>query len=130
MVSQKWVHNLAKWNGFAERQQEQFFGRTKKESIELSPLPKGSHVERNEQDKLGFIVRQSQPFGDTKESGLRFLAFTNNLDIIDEMLKRMAGSDGVRDSILGNLSVNTAGAYWFVPNLQMLRDYSNPNTSK
>jgi deferrochelatase/peroxidase EfeB len=49
---------LKKWNSFSVSEQEKFIGRTKKESRELQPLPKGSHVERTEQDKFGFVVRQ------------------------------------------------------------------------
>jgi hypothetical protein len=37
----------------------------------------------------------------------------------------MAGEDGTKDSILGNLSVNTAGAYWWVPNLDTLRSFAS-----
>jgi len=40
------------------------------------------------------------------------------------MLKRMSGSDGVRDRMIGALSINTAGAYWWVPSLEMLRSYT------
>jgi len=126
IVSQKWVHKLISWNKISLKEQEETIGRTKKESRELDPLPKGSHVERTEQDVLGFIFRQSQPFGDTKENGLRFIAYVKNLTIVDEMLKKMSGAnDGIKDQIINRLSTNTAGAYWFVPNLEMLRGYSN-----
>jgi len=125
IVSQKWVHRIKSWNTLSLSTQEETIGRTKKESRELSPLPKGSHVERTEQEKTGFMFRQSQPFGDTKENGLRFIAYTKNLTIVDIQLKRMAGEDGVKDFIISRLSTNTAGAYWYVPNLEMLRGYTN-----
>jgi len=36
----------------------------------------------------------------------------------------MAGRDGVKDKIFENLSTNTAGGYFWVPNLQHLRNYA------
>jgi hypothetical protein len=41
------------------------------------------------------------------------------------MLKRMGGEEGPKDFIIPRLSTNTAGAYWYVPNLEMLRGYAN-----
>jgi len=77
------------------------------------------------------MFRQSQPFGDTKENGLRFIAYVKNLSIVDLQLKRMQGEDGTKDFIISRLSTNTAGAYWYVPNLEMLRGYASKlNLSK
>jgi len=71
------------------------------------------------------MFRQSQPFGDTKENGLRFIAYVKNLTVVDQMLKRMAGEgDGIKDHIITKLSTNVAGAYWYTPNIEMLRRYS------
>lgn len=75
--------------------QEQVMGRTKLESIELDDevKPKNSHVARtvvedNKGEELA-ILRHSLPYGDGRgDQGLFFIAYTNDLSIIDSMLGR------------------------------------------
>ena len=85
-------------------------------SVELDPVPPGSHVERvvmeddsgNERE----IYRRSFPYGDTTVHGLYFLGFAADLSTFVDMLHRMYGvTDGVRDR-LTDISTAVSGAFY------------------
>jgi porphyrinogen peroxidase len=111
MLAQKWVHDLKKWNKFTVKMQEQMIGRTKKDSVELDPLPPTSHVGKT--DSRMKMFRQSMSFGDSNENGLLFIAYANQMRAFHHALNFMSGSHnpGV-DMIIGNLSNAVSGSYW------------------
>ncbi|MCU4338664.1 Dyp-type peroxidase [Acinetobacter dispersus] len=128
IFAQRYIHDLAKWQMLKVDAQEHVFGRTKLESIELDDdvKPENSHVARtvveDDEGEEMEILRHSLPYGDGKgEQGLFFVAYTNNLSIIDEMLKRMFGTtgDGIHDRLL-HFTTAIDGAYYFAPSDELL----------
>ena len=130
IFAQRYCHNLDKWKKLKVDAQEHVIGRTKLESIELSEAeqPENSHVSRTivedgEGEELA-ILRHSLPYGDGRgDQGLFFIAYTNNLSIIDSMLLRMFGTsgDGIHDRLLHFVSPMD-GAYYFAPSEELLKE--------
>ena len=130
IFAQRYCHNLDKWKKLKVDAQEHVIGRTKLESIELSEAeqPENSHVSRTivedgEGEELA-ILRHSLPYGDGRgDQGLFFIAYTNNLSIIDNMLLRMFGTsgDGIHDRLLHFVSPMD-GAYYFAPSEELLKE--------
>lgn len=130
IFAQRYAHNLEKWKKLKVDTQEQVIGRTKLESIELDEdeQPENSHVSRTvvEDDKGEemAILRHSLPYGDGRgEQGLFFIAYTNDLSIIDSMLLRMFGTsgDGIHDRLL-HFVTPMDGAYYFAPSEELLEE--------
>ena len=128
IFAQRYIHDLAKWQQLKVDAQEHVFGRTKLESIELDDdiKPQNSHVARtvveDEDGEEMEILRHSLPYGDGRgEQGLFFVAYTNNLSILDAMLKRMFGTtgDGIHDRLL-HFTTAVDGAYYFAPSDELL----------
>ena len=128
IFAQRYAHNLEKWKKLKVDAQEQVIGRTKLESIELDDdvQPNNSHVSRTVvEDGDGeemAILRHSLPYGDGKgDQGLFFIAYTNDLSIIDSMLLRMFGTsgDGIHDRLLHFVTPKD-GAYYFAPSEALL----------
>ncbi len=130
IFAQRYAHNLEKWKKLKVDAQEHVIGRTKLESIELSEAeqPENSHVSRTvvedgEGEELA-ILRHSLPYGDGRgDQGLFFVAYTNDLSIIDSMLLRMFGTsgDGIHDSLL-HFVTPMDGAYYFAPSEELLEE--------
>jgi putative iron-dependent peroxidase len=127
VFTQRYVHNLGKWDRLSQKEQEKVVGRTKQNSKELSDhvKPATSHVSRNvieENGKELKIVRHSFPYGTTSESGLFFIAYSKSPDIPEKMLLRMVGTSGDRlhDRLL-DFSRAVTGANFFAPSLNLLK---------
>lgn len=121
VLTQKWKHNLTAFNELSLVEQENVFGRTKHDDIEMSEdvMPLDSHVSRTDADVDGVaqkIYRRSTPYGGAQDHGLYFLAFACGLSRIHIQLERMLGNteDGWSDSLM-NYSQAETGAYWFMP---------------
>ena len=130
VFAQRYAHNLEKWKQLKVDTQEQVIGRTKLESIELDDevKPENSHVARTVvEDAKGEemeILRHSLPYGDGKgDQGLFFIAYTQDLSIIDAMLFRMFGTsgDGIHDRLL-HFVTPMDGAYYFAPSEELLKE--------
>ena len=130
VFTQRYVHDLEKWKRLKVDAQEHVIGRTKLESIELDDdvKPENAHVARtvveDEEGEEMEILRHSLPYGDGRgEQGLYFIAYTNNLNIIDDMLQRMFGTagDGIHDRLL-HFVKPVDGAYFFAPSNDLLKD--------
>ena len=128
VFTQRYVHDLEKWKRLKVDAQEHVIGRTKLESIELDDdvKPENAHVARtvveDEEGEEMEILRHSLPYGDGRgEQGLFFIAYTNNLNIIDDMLERMFGTsgDGIHDRLL-HFVQPVDGAYFFAPSDELL----------
>lgn len=128
VLAMRWRHNLAAFNSLSVEQQEQTFGRTKRESIEIPECVRSerAHISRvtvkvdGEELK---IYRRSVPYGDVQEQGLYFLAFSADPSRYLRMLTRMFGTsgDGVHDR-LTDFSRPLTGGLYFAPSLNDLNE--------
>ena len=122
---QKWKHKLEKFDSLSIKDQEHVVGRTKEESIELEGerQKKDSHVTRTDLKKDGKglkIWRRSYPYGNLRDHGLMYLAFSTDLERLDMQLSSMVGAnDGVNDKLM-NFSTAVSGSYYFCPPLELL----------
>lgn len=127
VLSQRYVHDLARWNELALAEQERAIGRRKRDSKELSAKakPATAHIARVVIEEDGAeleILRHSFPYGTTSESGLYFLAYTRDLAIPEKMLARMYGTsgDGLHDRLMEHTRA-VSGAHFFAPSEEGLR---------
>lgn len=121
VLTQKWVHNLNDFKKLPQQEQEQVFGRTKPDSIELEgdEMPSNSHVSRTDaklDGKAAKVYRRSTPFGNSQEKGLYFVSFANQQARHQIQLDRMFGmvGDGIYDHLL-DFSQAKSSSYWFAP---------------
>ena len=126
VLSQKWVHDMDKWDTVPVHCQEGIVGRTKDENIELEgdAMPDDSHISRTDLKVDGVamkIYRRSAPFGTVQEKGLMFLAFAKELIRFSSQLESMYGltEDKKIDQLI-NYSKAVSGAYWFAPSQEDL----------
>ena len=131
VMTEKWVHNLDKWNELPLHCQEGCVGRTKIENIELEgeEMPIDSHVSRTDLtiDGVGMkIYRRSAPYGTVKQNGLLFLAFACELKRFTTQLESMYGhnEEGVIDQLL-HYSKAVTGSYFFAPTKEDLAEALN-----
>jgi putative iron-dependent peroxidase len=134
VISQRWQHDLEKFNGLAITEQEKVVGRTKEEDVELEgdDMPENSHVSRTDAKVGGIgmkIYRRSYPYmasqmtatshGRNKkpDNGLYFLAFACEMQRFTVQLNRMMGltPDGINDKLMQFSQVKNS-SYWFMPN--------------
>ena len=130
VFAQRYAHDLEKWKRLKVDAQEHVIGRTKLESIELDDdvKPENAHVARaiveNDEGEEMEILRHSLPYGDGRgDQGLFFIAYTNNLSVIDSMLYQMFGTsgDGIHDRLLHFVTAKD-GAYYFSPSEELLSE--------
>src|SRR5437588_5861678 len=121
LLLQQWVHDVTTWESLPVASQERVIGRTKPESIELTPQPPASHVARTDQAVFGKIFRRNMPYGTVTDHGTMFVGFSAEQRPLTAMLENMAGlTDGIRDELTVYTTPLT-GAYYFVPSTQSLR---------
>jgi len=128
VLSQKWVHDMIKWNQVPVHCQEGIVGRTKDENIELEgdAMPSDSHISRTDLKVDGVpmkIYRRSAPFGTLQEKGLLFLAFAKERIRFSAQLESMYGltEDKKIDQLI-NYSTAVSSSYWFAPSVEDLED--------
>lgn len=122
LLLQKWVHDAAKWESLAVKDQERVMGRTKPDSVEIEDKAPDSHVASTDQDRFGNIFRRNMPYGTATNHGTMFVGFTADQQRLSKMLDSMAGLvSGTRDA-LTHYSRPLTGAYYFVPAAEDLRD--------
>jgi len=133
VLAMRWVHDLDAFNGLAVAEQERVIGRTKPDSVELSDLakPPTAHIARVTVEVDGEelpIYRRSVPYGNVRESGLYFVAFSADPARYDRMLSRMFGTsgDGVHDRLI-EFSRPMSGAYYFAPSFSALNELAGPD---
>ena len=126
VLTQKWVHDLKKFNQLPVNEQENVFGRTKEDAVEFDEerMPANAHVGRTDVDRDGVpqkMWRRSVPYGDSSEHGLYFLAFCCELDRYDYLLRRMYGiaDDTVKDRLL-DYTRPVMGSWWYAPDQEWL----------
>ena len=115
---QRWLHDLAYFNALPEPVRDQVIGRRLSDDVELKDAPGNAHVKRTAQESFApeaFMVRRSLPWIEGARKGLLFVAFVEDLDRFERVLRRMAGlEDGVTDSLL-RFSRPETGAYFWCP---------------
>lgn len=132
LLLQKWLHKAQQWDALAIKAQERIIGRTKDESIELSPETRGpaSHVSRTDFKVDGQkqeIFRRNTPFGTISSFGTMFVGFSCQQLRLERQLKRMAGTDdGIRDA-LTYYSTPVSGAYYWVPAIEAIAKFAPPS---
>jgi porphyrinogen peroxidase len=131
VIAQRWVHDLNYFNGLSLDDQENLFGRTKKDSYRLDkqvPTSHLSHVELRQGDtgdaskpKRNEIVRRSTPYAlHDGTVGLYFLGFCNQQAPLRERMEAIYGMNGqVRDA-LTDYSTPASGSYYFAPSIEVL----------
>ena len=127
VFTQRYLHDLASWEGLTVREQEAAIGRRKRDSRELADRvkPATAHIARvviEEDGRELEIVRHSFPYGTTSECGLFFIAYTRDLAIPEKMLRQMMGAsdDGLHDRLM-EFTRAVSGATFFAPSLAGLR---------
>jgi putative iron-dependent peroxidase len=130
VLVQKWIHDVAVWEGLSVADQERVMGRTKADSTELDEAVRGpeSHVSRNVIEEAGrelHIFRRNSPFGTATMHGTMFVGFSADQHRLARMLRRMAGAeDGIRDA-LTYYATPISGAYYVVPPVEALRGFAS-----
>lgn len=120
VLTQKWVHKLDDFNQLDESEQENVIGRTKADAVEFDEqrMPPDAHVSRTDIDHDGVpqkIWRRSVPYGNAREQGLYFVAFSCELGRFDYLLRNMYGmNDGIKDRLL-EFSQPVTSSWWFAP---------------
>lgn len=125
--TQRYVHDLGKWEALGLAEQEAAIGRTKAEDEELDDevKPPSAHIARVVMEEDGEelqVVRHSLPYGSTAEHGLYFVAYGRTPRIFRLMLERMVLRDGHghADRLL-DFTRAVTGASFFVPSEGFLR---------
>jgi len=128
VISQRWQHDLDKFNQLSLSAQEKVIGRTKEDDIELEgdAMAEDSHVSRTDVkvDGIGMkIYRRSSPYMASQldsqgqpDNGLYFLAFASEMQRFTVQLDRMMGLtlDGISDKLMQFSQVKNS-SYWFMP---------------
>lgn len=127
VLTQRYVHDLAKLHAIPLPEQEQMMGRTRDDNQEIpgDQRPATSHLSRvdlKEHGKGLKILRQSLPYGTVSgEHGLFFIAYCARLHNIEQQLLSMFGhGDGQTDQLL-RFSRAVSGSYYFAPSLDRLK---------
>jgi len=134
VVVQKYLHDLAGWNGLTAELQQHIIGRTKADNVELDDDP----AERKSHKSLATIVdangvehdilRDNMPFGRPGhgEFGTYFIGYSRDLWVIEQMLRRMFVGDpvGAYDRML-DFSNAVTGAAFFAPANDVLDSFAD-----
>ncbi|MEY2570318.1 MAG: porphyrinogen peroxidase [Acidimicrobiaceae bacterium] len=127
VITQRWVHDLISFHALSIDEQQNVFGRTKPDSIEMADdvKPPTAHIARvviqDDQGEEIEIFRRSAPYGSVRELGLYFVAFAREPRRFTTMLQRMFGQtdDGLHDR-LTDFTKPVSGAFYFAPSLAAL----------
>jgi porphyrinogen peroxidase len=128
VVTQKYLHDIDKWNAIPVEQQEKIVGRQKLSDIELAETDKPSfahnvltNIEENGEQLQ--ILRDNMPFGDvgTGEFGTYFIGYARSPSRIERMLDNMfiGQPPGNYDRLL-DVSRAVTGSLFFVPSVDFL----------
>jgi len=128
VIVQKYVHDMAAWNGLSTEAQERIIGRIKLADIELDDAVKPTSAHNalttiQENGKETKILRDNMPFGDAArgEFGTYFIGYARSPRSIEQMLENMfvGRPPGNYDRLL-DFSRALTGNLFFVPSLDLL----------
>ena len=130
--SQRYRHNLNRWQRTPTEEQELIIGRHLDDNAKLNSeeLPETAHVFRarcfDRQGERIQILRQGMPYGNLNTQGLLFLSYSAEPDSFEKILANMVfGSDaGNYDHLLNYTSAET-GAAFFAPSIDYLENQGN-----
>jgi putative iron-dependent peroxidase len=135
VIVQKYVHDMAGWDGLTIEEQERAMGRSKLSDIEMADdvKPANAHIALNViVDSDGVqqqIMRFNMPFGrvGAGEYGTYFAGYARTPDVLEEMLTNMfiGKPPGTTDRIL-DFSTALTGNLFFVPDADFLDDPPQP----
>jgi porphyrinogen peroxidase len=118
---QRWAHDLATFNHLAEGDRDNIMGRRLSNNEEFAEAPAAAHVKRVSRESFPgsrFLLRRSMPWAERQSQGLEFVAFTEDLGLFAQILRRMTGAeDGVSDHLF-TFSRPSSGAFYWCPPLQ------------
>ncbi|RTL47937.1 MAG: Dyp-type peroxidase [Rhodocyclaceae bacterium] len=116
---QRWVHDLARFNGHPLPTRNAMIGRDRDSNEELADAPASAHVKRSAQESFeppAFMLRRSLPWSNGKTQGLEFIAYGRSLQAYEQVLRRMMGlEDGIVDALFDFSRPLTGGYYWCPP---------------
>jgi porphyrinogen peroxidase len=130
VIVQKYLHDMAGWNGLPTEVQERIIGRAKLSNIELDDAvkPSSAHNALTQIVKDGQqvqILRDNMPFGKAGhgEFGTYFIGYSRSPSTIEEMLENMfvGRPPGNYDRLL-DFSTAVTGSLFFVPSATFLDD--------
>jgi len=130
-IAQRWVHDLAYFNGLSLEDQQNTFGRTKDDSTRLDtqvPTSHLSHVELRDGDtadpskpKRDEMVRRSTPYAFHDGTvGLYFMGFCKTQAPLRERMEAIYGINGQARDALTDYSTPASGSYYFAPSVESL----------
>src|SRR6476619_3848380 len=130
-IAQRWVHDLNYFEGLSPTDQENVFGRTRKDSERLDkqvPTSHLSHVELRDGDtadaskpKRGEMVRRSTPYAFHDGTvGLYFMGFCREQAPMRERMEAIYGNNGYERDALTNYSTPASGSISFAPSVETL----------
>lgn len=127
---QRYIHHLNEWEQQPVNEQEQIIGRTKADDIEFTGEDKAptAHIKRvnlkDEQGKSMEILRHSMPYGNAREAGLFFIAYSKTPKHFTLMLKAMMHADqnGHYDHLM-NYTTAVSGCAFFAPSVEFLQNH-------
>ncbi|NMO14258.1 Dyp-type peroxidase [Pyxidicoccus fallax] len=117
---QRWVHDLARFEGFEPRERNHVIGRDAETNEELEDAPPTAHVKRTAQESFepaAFMVRRSMPWASADREGLEFIAYVAKLEGFEQMLRRMVGEEDGQADGLFRFSFPISGGYYWCPPL-------------
>jgi porphyrinogen peroxidase len=128
VITQKYLHDMTKWNALSTEEQEGIIGRKKLSDIELSDAVKPSSAHNAlttimEDGRELKILRDNMPFGQPShgEFGTYFIGYSRSPGITEQMLENMfiGRPPGNYDRLL-DFSRAVAGSLFFAPSATFL----------
>ncbi len=130
-IAQRWVHDLAYFDGLSLQDQENTFGRSKGDSTRLEiqlPTSHLSHVELREgstadasKPKRGEMVRRSTPYAFHDGTvGLYFMGFCREQAPLRERMESIYASNGKPRDAITDYSTPASGSFYFAPAVETL----------
>ncbi len=127
ITTQRYIHDLQKWNKLKTQAQEKIIGRTKADDIEFSndDKPAYAHVNKgkatDEQGNEIPMFRQNMPYGNSMENGTYFIGLAKSPEVINIALRKMVFADenGFYDRLL-DYTKPVTGVIYFAPSIDWL----------
>ncbi len=139
VFTQKYLHDMTKWNSLSTEQQEKIVGRKKYNDIELADDEKAKNAHNvislayNEDGSEIEILRANVVFANPSlnEFGTYFIGFTNKFENINTMLKNMfiGKPKGNYDGLL-DFSTAVTGTLFFTPSFDLIDKMAKGLTQK
>jgi putative iron-dependent peroxidase len=130
VITQKYLHDMSRWNALSTEEQERIIGRKKLSDIELSDAVKPSSAHNAlttivENGKEMKILRDNMPFGKPGhgEFGTYFIAYSRSPRTTEQMLQNMfvGRPPGNYDRLL-DFSRAVTGSLFFAPSATFLEN--------